>query len=526
MALIQHLPYLGTAEEDVLFAEWRVATGASVRKGDVIAIVETLKAAFDVEAEQDGVIARCLVAAGDRVPVHAAIAVVAAVGESVDDALLATQPSHKQIGASPPPVAAVLVPAAPSGGPSPAAPAARRRAQELGVDLAAVKGTGKDGLIRVEDVERAHSAGESASSVGGGDLDPEFLRHLGQDSAAFAALASEFKVALYKKHGARIGADCRIGKGTVLRAEKLVLGDGAFFGADCSLDAKEFTAGAMLHFGARCRIRVTRARLCDNAFFTDDIEIGGGGAMDPQALLEVGSHGFVGEHVHLNPCRPLVIGDEVVISRNAVIMTHSFGASVLKGYPNRFAGVRIGNGAQVGIGAVLFPGTEVGAGAILLSGSSLVSAVPAGRLYGGVPAHDLKAAATPLSGEELAVKAKELVAEFAHQLQLRGRKAELDAGGASLQLCVQDGERRHRLRFQAEGTFAADAGRVDEDVQVAVTFRGEGFAALSATVVGIELTVPRIRGVQGPLADAFREFLRKRGVRMEPRTWSYTGGWL
>lgn len=522
MAAIQYLPYLGTAEEDVLFVEWRKELGAIVKKGDVLAVVETLKAAFDVEAEQDGVLLRHLVEAGERVPVQASIAVLGQQGEACDDAALRQLfdvRREKPKVAALPTEAPVPFVAAPLAG-APVAPAARKRAQELGVDLARVHGTGKDGLVKVEDVERAHQ-GLAASD---GRLDPAFVQHLKADAAAFAALASEFKVALYRKHGARIGADCRIGSNSVLIADKLVLGDGAFVGPDCTLQAGEFLAGAMLHFGARCRMRVTRAVFGDNAFFTDDIDIGGGGALDPEALLQVGSHGFVGEHVHLNPCRPLVIGDEVVISRNAVVMTHSFGASVLKGYPNRFAGVRIGDGAQVGIAAVLFPGSEVGAGAILLSGSSLVSAVPAGRLFGGVPAQDQKAAARSLSPAGLAALARELVLEFARQLQLRGRSVEVQDGDV-VEVRVRDGGRLHVLQFSATGAFAALAD-AQEDVRAAIVFPSGAFEALPLTVVGIELDKPRIRGAQGPLASAFREFLRKRGVRMEPRTWSYTGGWL
>jgi acetyltransferase-like isoleucine patch superfamily enzyme len=468
------------------------------------------------------VLLRRLVEAGERVPVQAPIGVVGKDGEACDDAalrrLLAGSAAAKTSAVAP---IAAAAPLAVVSANAPVAPAARKRAQELGVELASVRGTGKDGLVRVEDVERARAA--LAATDTDGTLDPVFLQHLQSDAEAFAALSSDFKVALYQKHGARIGSDCRIGKGTVLRAAKLALGDGACFGPDCTLDAREFTAGAMLHFGARCRIRVTRARLGDNAFFTDDVDIGGGGAMDPEALLQVGSHGFVGEHVHLNPCRPLVIGDEVVISRNAVIMTHSFGASVLQGYPNRFASVRIGDGAQVGIAAVLFPGCEVGDGAILLSGSSLVSAVPPGRLFGGVPAQDQKAAARPLSPAAMASLVRELVLEFARQLQLRGRVVEVTAGEAALEVKVTDGGNVHRLGFSADGAFAAAAGVV-EDVRAAITF--PAFEALPATVVGIELSVPRIRGAQGRLADAFREFLRKRGVRMQPRTWSYRGGWL
>ncbi|GAB4142560.1 MAG: hypothetical protein Fur0037_09810 [Planctomycetota bacterium] len=528
MVLIQRLPYLGTAEEDVLLAEWRVADGQPVRRGETIAVVETLKATFEVEAERDGVLLRRLAETGSRVPIGEPIAAIGDEGEVVDERALrlAHRPAEPPQTASDPtgssggPPAESMRPAGAVPPSMPAAPAARRRASELGVDLERVRGTGRGGMIRVEDVERA------AASTSEGIVDPEFLRLVRADARAFGGLSSDLKVALYRRHGASIGLDCRIGEGTVLLAGRLVLGRGAFFGPGCLIEARELAAGSLLHFGAYCRVRATRAAFGDNAFFTDHVEIGGGGAMDPEALIEVGSHGFVGEHAHLNPCRPIRIGDEVVISRNAVIMTHSFGASALAGYPNRFAGVRIGDRAQIGIGAVLFPGTEVGEGAIVMSGSSLVSSVPPGRMFGGVPARDLKAAARSLSAAERTSLAADLVEEFGRQLELRGREVERGRHREERRLSVADGRNRHLLRFCAQGAFEEIAGDHAEEIRVAMAFPEGVFDALPRRIAGIELDSSRIRGDKGPLACAFREFLRKRGIRLEPRAWSYTGGWL
>ncbi len=531
---VLRIPHLGTAEEDVLLATWSVAEGEAVRRGQTVAVVETLKAAFDVEAETDGVLLRRLHAAGERLPVRTPLAVLGAVGEPIDEAGL---PALLTTDAAMPaePAAPVVAPRPFSGGSQTsaiagaatttglgeaepaAAPAARRRALELDVDLRAVRGTGRDGLIRVADVEAAAPAD--------GALDPAFLAHLRRDRAAFAALGSDFKVALYRRHGARIGADCRIAPGAVLLAERIVLGPGAHFGEGCTVECRDLMAGELLHLGARCRVRASTLRFGDNAFLTDDIEIGGGGALDPEAALQIGSHGFVGEHVHLNPCRPLRIGDEVVISRNAVVMTHSFGGSALHGYPVRFAGVSIGDGAQIGIGAVLFPGVSVGAGAIVLSGSSVVTAVPAGRLWGGVPAVDLKAAAVPLSPEQFAARALELHDEFLRQLELRGRRPERATSGDERRATFVVDGRRHALRWTPAPEAPPLAGHAEE-VRLLVACADAAWSAQPATITAIDLSRRAVQGASGPLADALREFLRKRGVRLHPRSWAYRGGWL
>ena len=531
MTSLLQVPYLGTAEEDVQLTEWLVAEGQDFEKGQTLAVVETLKASFEVEAEAAGTLLRHLANEGTRVRTNAPLGVVGARGEAVDEAELA---KLLEVGAEPSPeVEEDTAAPAPREGEPPtagsgktyAAPSARRIARELGVDLGSVKGTGRSGLILRADVEAAAAAGTGASGEGAGRVEAEFLAHVRREGEAFAALSSDFKIALYRRHGAAIGRDAVLGPGAVILAEHLVLGDGAHIGAGVRIEASRFEAGPLLHVGARSAFRCRSVLLGENAFFAEDVEVGGGGAMDPEAELVVGSHGFVGEHVHLNPCRPLRLGDEVVISRNAVIMTHSFGGSTLQGYPNRFAGVSIGDGSQVGIGATLFPGVEMGAGSILLSGSSLVSSVPSGRLYGGVPATDLKAAARPLGPAELVERAREVVREFARQLSLRGHGVETEETDGQLVISVSCENVVHRLRFAAE--LPGPSGEtVAEELVVGARASEEAWSDAPPELVAIDLSVPRIKGVQGPLSDAFREFLRKRGVRLHPRTWTYPGGWL
>ncbi len=531
MTSLLKVPYLGTAEDDVLLAEWFVGEGDAFRKGEAIAVVETLKATFEVEAEADGVLHRQIVEEGTRVPLQAALGVIGAPGEAADDAAIealmveaaASQEVVEDIEPAEPAQASTV--SASGGSDAPVAPAARRVASELGVDLSTVRGTGPNGLVRVEDVEAAAAGGGAGATVVDGNVDPAFLDHIRADRAAFAALASDFKVALYRKHGAILGNGTHIAPGAMLLVDKLVTGDDAFFGPDTSVEARSLQAGDLLHFGRNCAVRCTKIVCGDNAFFTDDIEIGGGGALEPEAELIVGSHGFVGEHVHLNPCRRLEIGDEVVISRNAVVMTHSFGGSILKGYPNRFSGVRIGSFSQVGILATLFPGVEMGEGSILLSGSSLVSSMPAGRMFGGVPAVDMKSAAQALSDEAFAGIARELVWEFGRQLRLRGREVTTaESENEIVQTVANDGQ-RHVLRFGM--TALADySDAVAEEVRAITNLDDAAWDAAPSDVVTIDLATPRIQGLAGPLASAFREFLRKRGVRLRPRSWAYKGGWL
>ncbi|HMQ23078.1 MAG TPA: E3 binding domain-containing protein, partial [Planctomycetota bacterium] len=445
------VPYLGTAEEDVLVAAWFVEPGVQFRKGQVLVVLETLKASFEVEAEADGVLVARIAAQGARVPLHAALGLLAAAGEVVGDVdavvsdLVAAHGDGQVKGTQAASDRATSMDAAktvpkPTVAQVAAAPAARRRARELGLELASISGTGRGGMITVADVEAAYAGGAAhgaalaavaVEDAEAGRLDPDFVAQLRRDTAAFAALSSDFKVLLYRRHGAQIGEGVRLGDGAVLVCDVLRLGASVRFGDAVRVEAEVFVAGNVTQLSARCRFRATRIELGENAFFAPDVEVGGGGAMDPEALLRVGSHGFVGEHSHLNPCRPLVIGDEVTISRNASLMTHSFANSMLEGYPNRFAGLTIGNQCQIGIGSTLFPGGTMGDGSILLSNSALVTSLPPGRVFAGSPAQDLKAAREDVDGARRLTLAQLIVRAFAAALRARGRDVILEEDGSN-----------------------------------------------------------------------------------------------
>jgi pyruvate dehydrogenase E2 component (dihydrolipoamide acetyltransferase) len=155
------MPKLSMTMEEGELVAWVKQEGDQVRAGEVICEVNSDKVEMEVESPADGTLVRHAAAEGDLVPVGAPIATLATEAEDLLGGLL--EPAADG-GAGDAPAAeapAATGPAAPpdagppDAGPKPAVPAARRRAAELGVDLAAVTGTGPDGLVRVGDVEAA-----------------------------------------------------------------------------------------------------------------------------------------------------------------------------------------------------------------------------------------------------------------------------------------------------------------------------------------------------------------------------------
>ena len=174
------MPALSPTMEKGNLAKWLKKEGDKVKSGDVIAEIETDKATMEVEAVDEGTIAKILVPEGTQdVPVNDVIAVLAGDGEDVKAASAGAAPAAKPAEApkeAPKPAAAAPAPAAaPAAVPAPApqaapaaakgngharifsSPLARRLAKDAGIDLARITGSGPHGRVIARDVEDAKS---------------------------------------------------------------------------------------------------------------------------------------------------------------------------------------------------------------------------------------------------------------------------------------------------------------------------------------------------------------------------------
>ncbi|MEM9044378.1 MAG: pyruvate dehydrogenase complex dihydrolipoamide acetyltransferase [Pseudomonadota bacterium] len=172
------MPALSPTMEEGNLAKWLVQEGDTVNSGDLIAEIETDKATMEVEAVDEGIIGKLLIAEGtEAVKVNTPIAVLLEEGEdadAVDMSAAAPAPApetapaadtsngkDKATIASKAPAA----PAAPQGGRVFASPLARRIAADKGLDLSTLKGSGPHGRIVKADVENASPAQNTQASA-------------------------------------------------------------------------------------------------------------------------------------------------------------------------------------------------------------------------------------------------------------------------------------------------------------------------------------------------------------------------
>ncbi|BAI72157.1 pyruvate dehydrogenase E2 component [Azospirillum sp. B510] len=169
------MPALSPTMTEGNLAKWLKKEGDTVKSGDVLAEIETDKATMEVEAVDEGRIGKILIPAGSQgVAVNTPIAILLEEGED-ESALASAGSAPAPVPAAAPAPAQTAAPAAaPVPAPAPAAPAAapaaggarvfasplaRRIAEQAGVDLKTVKGTGPHGRIVKADVEAAKAAG-------------------------------------------------------------------------------------------------------------------------------------------------------------------------------------------------------------------------------------------------------------------------------------------------------------------------------------------------------------------------------
>jgi pyruvate dehydrogenase E2 component (dihydrolipoamide acetyltransferase) len=166
MALSVVMPALEMAQETGKLLAWLKKEGDAIRKGEPLLEIETDKAVFELEAPGDGVLAGVTSNAGDVVPVGRTIAWIVAPGE---------QPPVESEPAAP---SARTVTETPSTGGARISPKARRMAEERGVDITKVRGTGPGGTITSDDILAA--ATQPKESEPAQVPEPEILSSIGR----------------------------------------------------------------------------------------------------------------------------------------------------------------------------------------------------------------------------------------------------------------------------------------------------------------------------------------------------------
>ena len=193
------MPALSPSMTEGVLAKWHKKVGDTIKPGEVIAEVETDKATMDLEAYDKGTILLIAAPEGSKVPVNGRIAVVGEPGEKVD-AVSSSSPAPASASLEAKTVTqTTAVPAAvvvSSTGRVKISPLAKKIANEKGVDVTRVAGSGPGGRIVRRDVEAAQGGGSVRSAAGifgGKPIAADGVRPVSQMRAAIARRLVESK---------------------------------------------------------------------------------------------------------------------------------------------------------------------------------------------------------------------------------------------------------------------------------------------------------------------------------------------
>jgi pyruvate dehydrogenase E2 component (dihydrolipoamide acetyltransferase) len=188
------MPSLGADMEDGTLIEWRKKPGDAVKRGDIIAEVDTQKGLIEIEVFEEGTLAELLINEGTKVPVGTVMALI-----NPSEIALETkkeEPIPLQ------PIEEKKVPAISEEIHQKVSPLARRIASENNIDLSLIKGTGEDGAITKEDVEVAinQQSERQKNNVAAIPVEKEILQEKEKISTPVETIRSAVAAAMSKSN--------------------------------------------------------------------------------------------------------------------------------------------------------------------------------------------------------------------------------------------------------------------------------------------------------------------------------------
>ena len=379
---------------------------------------------------------------------------------------------------------------------------AEAKAMEYGIDLSDLAGFGA-GIIRESDIEDFVATRKEPDLQTDeqliGKLNEDFVHSILSDYDAFSCLASEEKIARYRDNGAKIGSGVKIGKGSVIITDYLHMMDDSSIGSQCYIRARDFSLGRMSVVGNKANFVVHKITIGDVCTFGFNVIVSGG--FTPSAVLKIGERSLVSANCLLDAGEGITIGREVGISPYVKLYTHNHWQSELEGYHSNFGPIVIEDKAYVTGDSLIVPGVTIGTGATILANSTVIDNVAPRTQVCGNPARVIGRAAG-----ELSMDVRERIV---HRLLKEMRKIFFE------QRIMDPNDVVYLPQYVGD---SSNKGKIVITFDVSEEVNKD---SLECTLVDLKKLY--IYGRQNERSDEVRNFLRRRGIRLKPILWRYTG---
>jgi acetyltransferase-like isoleucine patch superfamily enzyme len=307
-----------------------------------------------------------------------------------------------------------------------------------------------------------------------------------------------------------IGEGSRIGRDTRIVSPDVRVGAGTTIAGSCRVAVNErFHVGPSSQIGERLRATAESIVIGERLWMTDDVVIGGGGARTDGAVLRLGDRVAVMDRCFINVCREIVIGDETALSIGVTLLTHSTWHRVLDGGSAIFAPIRIGRDTIAFINAVVAPGVTIGDHVTIAANALVLTDMPDGCMAVGNPARPVRRPSDypyAVTAEHKDTIIREALRDYAAELRVKGVRADL----ASADVLVANGN-----DFQEVIRYVAyDSSGSGQSPRATITLSCRKLEAGERARCHFDLSERHMDGVASDLSEDFRDFLRRRTIRI------------
>jgi len=239
-----------------------------------------------------------------------------------------------------------------------------------------------------------------------------------------------------------------------IKAKSVYIGKGVTFGKSIDIRLNgDFKIGDRSHLGNDVHVRGNNVIIGADLYHSEGLVVGGSGYQYASANLIIGDRCTIHNN-KINIFKDVILGNDVGLSPEVVILTHGYWLSVLKGFPAKFAGVNIRDGAIVGYRTLIMMGVTIGEGAVVGGQSVVTKDLQPYCIYAGNPAKLIRKVEQPSREEKVALM-KNILEEYKKNTDFQSvsPNIELDYPKVKVNKCVFDVE---DMTFQGEEDVETD----------------------------------------------------------------------
>lgn len=330
-------------------------------------------------------------------------------------------------------------------------------------------------------------------------------------------LPVSLKLAYYRLRGAKIGANVKMGVGSVIVADEIEIGEGSSIGFGTYLRARRVKIGRFARVGSVSFFDAETIEIGEDAKISEQVFVGG--LSSPESHFHIGARTILMQHTFINAARPVFIGDDTGIGGRCSIFTHGSWQNMLDGYPVTFAPVTIGNNVWIPWQVFIMPGVTIGDGATVGAGALVTKDVPASSLAVGAPAKILKTAEQyPVrpDQEHRKLMLRQMLDEFCAYLVHAGLAVNRDGQSETDLVSINDRTgQSHKLVVCYEPV----ENLLRLPVQLVVSLPGlansERQLLTDNGQMWLDIANKQRGGATLPVGEELAEFLKRYGVRFE-----------